>query len=119
MKIIFLFFLVVSSQGFGQSYPKTTPQPEIQPDSLEIQLQIIKNLKEQLDSAMLNYQITSETLDKLKKENEALRKIMREYIIQIDELNIKNAEISRELDKEAEQLKEKESKKEPEKTTHE
>lgn len=96
MKTIFLFALLITSTGFGQSNKQ---QLKICEDSLAVQQQIILDLTEQLESAKSNIQTSSEWLEKVKKENETLRRIMKDYVKQIDNDQTRIIELETELDK--------------------
>ncbi len=85
--------------SFGQSNHTIKQQLKECRDSLEVEKQIILDFAELLESAELNRQNSSELLQKLNKENEILRRIMRDYVKQIDEMNMKNLSLQTELDK--------------------
>jgi hypothetical protein len=73
-------------------------RPEDQ-EAMKAQQDKIQGLMTELETAKKNGTVTASLVAKLRRENETLRAIMRDYVRQIDELNTKNVQLSTDLDK--------------------
>lgn len=62
------------------------------------QQEVIANLRTELEVAKANGQANALLIEKLRKENETLREIMRGYVKHIDELNNSNLQLVKELE---------------------
>jgi chromosome segregation ATPase len=60
----------------------------------------IDSLYAELEKARLNGEVVREAVEILQEENEELRKLMQEYVDQINDLNNKNVKLSMGLDQE-------------------
>jgi hypothetical protein len=73
-------------------------RPEDQ-EEMKIQQDKIQGLITELETAKRNGRVSGSLIAKLNRENETLRSIMKGYVVQIDELNTKNLQLTSDLDK--------------------
>ncbi len=106
MKIILVSLILLSTNAYGQSGRKQEKTIERLEQQIAEQEAILKTQNEQitqlaelLSQVQTNSQANIELIEKLRKENETLREIMRGYILQIDQLNTTNMELENDLDK--------------------
>lgn len=78
-------------------------RPEDQ-EAMKAEQEKIQGLITELETAKRNGQINGSLIAKLNRENETLRGIMKGYVIQIDELNTKNLQLTSDLDQTTTQL---------------
>jgi len=97
--------LMADFQNMISDYDKIREvgRPEDQ-EAMKAQQDKIQGLANELETAKKNGKVTASLLAKMRRENETLRAIMKDYVKQIDELNTKNVQLSTDLDKTSAQL---------------
>lgn len=97
--------LMTDFQNMINDYDKIIKEgrPEDQA-AMQEQQEKIKGLAQELETAKKNGKVSASLIAKLKRENETLRAIMRDYVRQIDELNTKNLQLTTDLDKTTSEL---------------
>ena len=97
--------LMADFQNMISDYDKIREagRPEDQ-EAMKAQQDKIQGLANELETAKKNGKVTASLLAKMRRENETLRAIMKDYVKQIDELNTKNVQLSTDLDKTSAEL---------------
>ena len=86
-------------QNMLNTYDELIQKDQSKADSLNIQKEKIVSLMSDLETAKRNGSLDARKISELTKRNEALVRIMRGYVVQIDSLNTLNLQLSSELNK--------------------
>lgn len=86
-------------QNMLNTYDELIQKDQSKADSLNIQKEKIVSLMSDLETAKRNGSLNARKISELTKRNEALVRIMRGYVVQIDSLNTLNLQLSSELNK--------------------
>lgn len=86
-------------QNMLSTYDELIQKDQSKADSLNIQKEKIISLMSDLETAKKNGNLNARKISELTKRNEALVRIMRGYVVQIDSLNTLNLQLSSELNK--------------------
>ncbi len=88
-------------QNMLKTYDALLTKDKSKADSINAQKEKIQDLLDELESGK---KISAYQISKLRKENETLRKIMKDYVYEIDSLNTLNLQLTSKLDSTSTQL---------------